>query len=197
MDPLIDPRCLVDLEAVMIDGADGVCRAPRLGAGGGLGIETVIVMVVALLAVGWFVRERASLDARRAALVITLALAAVPGGHAIFAVRADRPTVLASSARRIARLHDGVRAFGGESHCAWLRTESCVACVPAAELALVGLECAGGETGDPIDLFSDALDLSCGEVEGALRCGTVDDDHRIEGGVPMRIDPFADGPGSR
>jgi hypothetical protein len=191
MDPLIDPRCLVDLEAVTIDGAEGVCRAPRLGAGRGLGVEALVMMVVALLAVGWFVRERSSLRARRVALVLTLALAAVPGAYALFAVRADRPAMVASGGRRIARLHDAVRAFASENGCAWLRTESCVACVPTAQLALVGLGCGGETTEAPIDLFSDALAASCGEVDGALRCGTVDDDFEIEGGVPMRVDPFA------
>ena len=195
MDPLIDPRCLVDLEAVAIDGADGVCRAPRLGAGRGLGMEALVVMSVAVLALAWFVRERASLRARRSALVLTLVLAAVPGGYAVFAVRSDRPIAAATAARRIARLHDDVRAFAAEKGCAWPRTESCIACVPTAQLALVGLECAGDATTAPIDLFSDALAASCGEVDGALRCGTVDVDMEIEGGVPMRVDPFAESHG--
>jgi hypothetical protein len=190
MDPVIDPRCLVDLEAVAIDGADGVCRAPRLGAHHGLGPEALVVLVVAVLALGWFVRERASLRARRAALVLTLLLAAIPGAYAVLVVRADRPAAIDADARRIARLHDGVRAYAAGHGCAWLRTESCTACVATAELALVGHTCGNDDDAAPIDLFTDALTVGCSEVEGALRCGTVDDDTEIEGGVPMRIDPF-------
>lgn len=195
MDPLIDPRCLVDAEAVAIDGADGVCRAPRLGAGRGLGPEALFVLAIALLALAWFVRERAPLAARRGALVLTLLLAAVPGGYAVLGVRADRPSAAPGIARKVTRLHDDVRAFASERGCAWLRTRSCIACVETAELALVGHACSGETTQAPIDLFSDALQVGCAEVDGALRCGTVDDDAEIEGGVPMLEDPFADDPG--
>ncbi len=197
MDPLIDPRCLVDAEAVMVDGADGVCRAPRLGAGRGVGMEGLVGLAVAVLALSWFVRTRVSLRARRVALVLTLALAALPGAYAVLFVRADRPSAADRAARQVVRLHDGVRAFAVERGCAWLRTESCTACVATAELALVGLTCEGETTQAPIDLFTDALAVGCAEVDGALRCGTVDDDARIEGGVPMVDDPFAREPEPR
>jgi hypothetical protein len=194
VDPLLDPRCLVDTEAVALDGADGVCRAPRLGAGRGLGPETLLVLVVGLLSLAWFLRERAALPARRIALVLTLVVGAIPGTYAVLTVRADRPGRVDASARALTRLHDQIRAFATARPCAWVRTESCVACVATAQLALVGHTCTGETTEAPIDLFSDALDVGCAEVDGALRCGTVDDDAAIEGGVPMLDDPFAEEP---
>lgn len=191
MDPLLDPRCLVDVEAVAIDGADGVCRAPRLEAGSGLGGEAMVGLAVAVLALGWFVRERAPLRARRTALVLTLLLAALPGAHAVLVVRADRPSAIVTATNRITRLHDAIRELAIAHDCAWVRTTRCHACLGTAELALVGHACGAESTEAPIDLFSDALAVGCSEEDGSLRCGTVDDDTQIEGGVPMRVDPFA------
>ena len=190
MDPLIDPRCLVDTESIAIDGADGVCRAPRLGAARGLGVEALLVLSVAVLAFAWFARP-APARATRFALALTLLLGVLPGAYAVLAVRADRPTAVWTSARHITRLHDAVRAYAAREGCGWIRTASCLACVETAELALVGLTCPSDTSAHPIDLFSDALESGCAEADGSLRCGTVDDDHAIEGGVPMTRDPFA------
>lgn len=174
MDPILDPRCLMTTEAVIVDGANGVCHEPRLQARQAPGAAAVFALAMTLGATSWFARTRVPLGLRRALLLASLVLASLPGLWAILAVRADAPATVDRSARRIARTHDEVRAFAQARGCAWIRTESAAAAEPITRLATVDLRCADPA---PIDLFADALESGCVETgEGALACGTVDDD---------------------
>ena len=179
-------------ESLVVDGANGVCHEPRLDARQPPGTSAVIAIAMMFGAVSWFVRARVSLRLRRALLVGTLALAALPGFWAILTVRADAPSTIARSARRLTRTHDEIRAFAHAHQCAWIRTESSVAAEPIARLAMAGQRCS-----DPasIDLFADALESGCVETEhGSLACGTVDDDTRLpEQALPPPL-PLAPAP---
>lgn len=177
MDPIVDPRCLVTTESVVVDGANGVCHEPRLSAGRAPGAPLVFAIVMALGAASWLVRERVSVRLRRGLLLATLALVALPGMAAVLGIRADAPAHVGRSARRISRTHDEVRAFATAHGCAWIRTESAVAAEPITRLATADLHCVDPA---PIDLFADALELGCVETdEGSLACGTVDDDTQL------------------
>lgn len=174
MDPILDPRCLMTTEAVIVDGANGVCHAPRLEARQPPGAEALFALAMTIGAISWFVRERVPLRLRRMLLLATLVAASLPGFWAILAVRADAPRTIDRSARRVTRTHDEVRAFAEAHGCAWIRTESSVAAEPVTRLALTGHRCADPA---PIDLFADALESGCVESDdGALACGTIDDD---------------------
>jgi hypothetical protein len=185
MDPLIDPRCLVTTEAVVVDGANGICRDSRLRSHVS-GAAAAVALVALVAGLAWFSRERVSLTLRRAALVLTLAIASIPGLYAVLAVRADRPAEVDRSARRIARTEDEIRAFAAAHRCAWIRTQSGSAAVPIARLAITGYgpSAPGCETPAPIDLFADALEGGCTDVDGTLRCGTVDDDTQLDDAAP-------------
>lgn len=177
MDPILDPRCLVSTESVIIDGANGVCHASRLHAREMPGGAALFALVVTLGAISWFVRARISLSLRRSLLLITLAAASLPGLWVILAVRADAPRSVDRSARRITRTHDEVRAFAAAHGCAWIRTNTSLAAEPITRLAIVDLHCADPA---PIDLFADALESGCVEqTDGSLACGTIDDDSRL------------------
>ncbi len=177
MDPILDPRCLMTTESLVVDGANGVCHEPRLDARQPPGAESLLALAIMLGAISWFVRVGVPVRLRRALLLATLALAAVPGFCAMLAVRADAPRAIDRSARRITRTHDEVRAFAEAHGCAWIRTESSIAAGPITRLALAGLRCSNPA---PIDLFADALESGCTETEqGSLACGTIDDDTRL------------------
>lgn len=177
MDPILDPRCLMTTESLVVDGANGVCHEPRLDARQPPGMASLVALAMAIGAISWFVREKVSLRLRRGLLFATLAVAALPGFWAILTVRADAPRAIDRSARRLTRMHDEIRAFARTHECAWIRTESSVAAEPIARLAMAGLRC-----DDPaaIDLFADALEMGCTEqANGSLSCGTIDDDSRL------------------
>jgi hypothetical protein len=177
VDPILDPRCLMTTESVVVDGANGVCHEPRLDARRPPGMTAFFALAMMLGAMSWFVRTRVPLRLRRTLLLATLAFAALPGFWAILAVRADAPRSIDRSARRITRTHDEVRAFARAHGCAWIRTDSSLAAEPITRLALTGIRCTDPR---PIDLFADALESGCTEnAEGALQCGTVDDDTRL------------------
>jgi hypothetical protein len=176
LDPILDPRCLVTTESVVIDGANGVCHEPRLHAHDGPGAMALFALVMMLGALSWLVRDRISLRLRRALLIATLAAASIPGFASLLAVRADAPAHVARTARRLTRTHDEVRAFAEAHECAWIRTDVALAAVPIARLAIVDQHCTDPA---PIDLFADALESGCTETDGALACGTIDDDSRL------------------
>ncbi len=169
MDPLVDPRCLVTAEALLVDGANGVCGAPRHHAGEAPPLPAsslfVVVFVVALA-----VRLRRPLMARPGALLAgALVVGALPGLIAVVAVRADRPFAVGATADRVVHVHDEVTAFARAHGGAFLRTEAELAVVPIARLALARMP----ENRDaPIDLFEGSLDEGCEEIDGALTCGT-------------------------
>jgi len=177
MDPILDPRCLMTTESLVVDGANGVCHEPRLDARQPPGAAALFALAMMIGAISWFLRAHVSLTLRRALLLGTLGLAALPGYWAIFAVRADAPRSVDRSARRLTRTHDEVRAFARAHGCAWIRTESSLAAEPITRLAMAGLRCSDPA---PIDLFADALESGCIETDdGALACGTIDDDSRL------------------
>ena len=183
MDPIVDPRCLVSTESVIIDGANGVCHEARLHAHDGPGMPALFALVMMLGALSWLVRERISLALRRGLLITALAGASIPGLTALLAVRADAPGSIARSARRIERTHDETRAFAEAHGCAWIRTDTSLAAVPITRLAIVDRRCADPA---PIDLFADALETGCTQrTDGSLACGTVDDDSRL----PVQAEP--------
>ncbi len=164
-------------EAIVVDGANGVCHEPRLEARRPPGAASLFAALFVVGALSWFSRDRLPLRLRRTLLLSALAIAALPGYWAIFAVRADAPAVSARSARRIQRTHDEIATFARAHGCAWVRTEGSIGALPVARLALVGARCADPA---PIDLFADALESGCVETdEGSLACGTVDDDSRL------------------
>jgi hypothetical protein len=195
MDPILDPRCLMTTESLVVDGANGVCHEPRLDARQPPGATALFALAMTIGAISWFVRAQISLRLRRALLLGTLALAALPGAWAILAVRADAPRSVDRSARRLTRTHDEVRAFAHAHQCAWIRTESSVAAEPITRLAMAGQRCADPA---PIDLFADALESGCVETEeGSLACGTIDDDSRLPEQAlppPMPLVPTPAGP---
>ncbi|MFO0686463.1 MAG: hypothetical protein U0234_30645 [Sandaracinus sp.] len=177
MDPILDPRCLMTTEALVVDGANGVCHEPRLEARRPPGAASLFALFFVVGALSWFARDRMPVGLRRGLLVLALAVAALPGFWALLSVRADAPSLSARSARRLARTHDEIAAFATEHECAWVRTEGSIAALPVARFALVGHRCAHPA---PIDLFADALESGCTEAEdGSLACGTVDDDSRL------------------
>jgi hypothetical protein len=177
VDPILDPRCLMTTESLVVDGANGVCHEPRLDARQPPGAASLFALAMMLGAISWFVRDKVSLRLRRGILLVTLAVASVPGFWAILTVRADAPRTVDRSARRLTRTHDEVRAFTEAHGCAWIRTEGSIAAEPIARLAMTGLRCANPAA---IDLFADALESGCVEsVDGSLACGTIDDDTRL------------------
>jgi hypothetical protein len=176
MDPLHDPRCLVTTEALFLDGANGVCGTPRQSAGEGPPALALLTFIL-VLAVAITVRTRSRLLARRTIVMATvaLALAALPGLWAILALRADRPTDVATSASRVARAHHAVHAFAREHRGAVLRTQTEISIVPIARLALIGVSHGGVATSAPpaaIDLFDDTLEDGCRVLGDSLVCGT-------------------------
>jgi hypothetical protein len=166
--PLDDPGCLATSDALVIDGANGVCRDPRLGqtsAGLASGVALVLASLVAALAL-----TRARLDPRvraRAALCLA-ALACLPGWYTIATTRADAPQHLERTASEISALHDALRTFARRRGCAQVRENACVACEPIARLALTGLHC---DRPAEVRLHEGALGGRCEERAGALVCG--------------------------
>jgi hypothetical protein len=174
MDPLHDPRCLVTTEALFLDGANGVCGASRHGAGEAPpALPLLLFCGVLAIAIGARLRTRSGsgpLSPRSlAAAAVCLVLGALPGLFAIVALRADRPTAVATSAFRVARAHDEVHAFAVAHHGAVLRTETEISIVPVARLALAGVP---SSPAAPIDLFDDTLEDGCTERGDVLTCGT-------------------------
>lgn len=91
----MEPSTLTTAEAIVIDGANGVTRAPREHFPQ-LGLS--VALAVAAVVIGLFlVRRRA-----RGALLVVLALAAVPGLVQVLALRADAPVSRVELGRTIA-----------------------------------------------------------------------------------------------
>lgn len=167
--PVSDPAsCIPRTAELIIDGANGVCAHSRSAAG-----ETLTVGELApFVGLAWLAAAVLALKARQvrrtAALVALLGAAALPGAYAALMWRADRPAAVAESVAPIAALHDELRRFATEHHCAELVRSECLACEPIARLALVDRRCAHPA---PIELRSDALEAGCIELEGRLVCG--------------------------
>jgi hypothetical protein len=160
-------ECITTTEALVIDGANGVCRDVRRDAGEPLGFE--VLPALGMLAVAVWALRSVRLAARRwLVMAAIVAGAALPGWNALLWVRADRPTTIYAHAARVAALHDAVRSHATEHGCAEVVHDECLACRPIALLALVDRRCAEPA---PIELHADALESGC-EASGArLVCG--------------------------
>lgn len=170
MDPLVDPRCLETTDAVVLDGANGVCHGSRMEAGDALGVGALGVAMLALASLVWFTGRGGLARARHVALALTLILAALPGAYSIALVRADRPRNVRRAGREVAALHDAVRAFGRAHGCAEVAVSECTACGEIVRLALAELRC---DAPAPIELRGDALASGCAEESGRLVCGVM------------------------
>ncbi len=171
MDPLLDPRCLETTDAVVVDGANGICHGNRMNAGEPLGVGPLGVLLLALVSLAWLTGRGGLARARHAALAATLVLGALPGAMSLVFVRADRPRNVRRAGREVAALHDAVRAFAEEHGCAEVVESECTACAAIVRLALVDLRC---EAPAPIELRGDAIVSGCAEEEGRLVCGVLD-----------------------
>lgn len=161
MDHTEDP-CSSGLEALVIGGANGVCRASEHGLAPRTGALVLATLALALAL------HRAR-GARATLVIVGLAIAcALPGFSAMIGARADRPTALASSARAVERLHGSMRRFALAHACAEVVVDRCLACEPIARLALAGLVCGRPA---PIELHENALAIGCEERGDALVCG--------------------------
>jgi hypothetical protein len=125
--------CLPDQSALLVDGANGVCDAPRHL--GDVTWTTTALEGLAGIVVGALVL---TLAARRPGLALALALAllvgaAVPGLHTLLAERPSRAT-LASS---VSGLHDRVREHARST--GPVEAGACLACGPIVRLATVDL----------------------------------------------------------
>jgi hypothetical protein len=172
-DPLTEPRCLETATTVLVDGANGVCHAPRPGAPPCdrllLGAEIALALAVVIVA-PW------PLPRRRLALAFVAAVAAaatLPGLSAIATTRADAPlnavaTVapmrsLAASLDRFARAHP---------RCVRVVRNDCIACEPIVRFALpVRGHCTGAW--GLVTLGPDALEARCAVSRDALVCGVA------------------------
>ncbi len=165
-DPLTDPRCLVTTDALVIDGANGVCRDARLGEASA-SRALAWLLLAALVFAGW--RAKGITSRRRAALVaVTALLAAAPGYLALARSRADAPSRVAQSAEEIRDLERSMRRFARAHGCAVVEGDACAACAPIERLALSGLSCASPAA---IELRADALHGACVERGARLVCG--------------------------
>ena len=161
---LTDPRCVASVDALVLDGANGVCRDARLGPRDEVAWRGGALALAVLIALAILVR------ARHARVVIAgLALAlALPGLVAMATERADRPAQVTRSAAQIAALHGSLRAFATRNGCARVSVARCLTCEPIARLALTGLSCDGGAA---IELREGALERGCEERGATLVCG--------------------------
>jgi len=160
---LTDPRCVATVDALVLDGANGVCRDARLGARDESAWRAGALALAVLVALAILVAPR------KRALVVGLAFAlALPGFVAMTTLRADRPTEVARSAASIAALHGAIRAFAVRHGCARVTLSECVGCEPIARLALAGLAC---ERPAAIELHEGTLERGCEERDAALVCG--------------------------
>lgn len=159
--------CITSTEAMVIDGANGVCRGVRTNAGGPLGTEVALSLLLVLVA-AWALRARLETAPRRWALGVLVGALAVPGLHALFFLRADRPATIYEHAAHIRALHDAVRSYAAERGCAVVVRDECVACRPIALLALIDRECSDPA---PVELHEDALEAGCEVSSTRLVCG--------------------------
>jgi hypothetical protein len=167
---LDDPRCLVTSDALVIDGANGVCRDARIGRPIAGIASSAALVIASLLAALVLTRVRLPTRARAWGALVLAAVASLPGWYALATTRADAPLAVAHAAAEIAALHDAIRAHAARRGCAEIRESTCVACEPIARLALSGLTCERPAT---IVLRDDALGGDCVVHEEALICGSA------------------------
>ncbi|UJR82714.1 hypothetical protein [Sandaracinus amylolyticus] len=166
--PVLDAICLDSPEALLLDGANGVCGEARAGAGRAEWLHVGATLVAAVAIAAWLSSRRVPSAIRAPGIVLVALVAAFPGIWALIALRADRPSALRDTARDTIVLHDRMRTFAVDHGCAEARWASCDACMPAARLALAGLQCDAPAT---IVLGEGALDAHCEERGRSLVCG--------------------------
>ena len=184
LDPLRDPRCLVTTDSVVIDGANAVCHAPRLGHPGSplAFVVACIVFVATLAALRSF---RGSRDAGGAAvtLALFLLLGAAPGLASLALTRADRPSNAFTLSRQISSLADSITRFDrAHAGCIVIDTSQCIACEPIARFARsastrnASLPCPIPAV---VQLGEGSLGGTCTETAASLRCSAT-------AGLPLR-----------
>jgi hypothetical protein len=141
-----------------------VCRDARLGDRAGALPAAIVLVLLSALAFTWLRRGRA----RALGVLVVASVAALPGAHAVLALRADRPAAIEGTARASIRLHDEIRAFALRHGCAEVVVDRCPVCMPPARLALAGLRC---DAPAAIELGPGALSGACHEHEDRLVCG--------------------------
>lgn len=150
IDPLRDPRCLVTTDAIVIDGANGVCHDARIAGGRGrfdsLAVHTALslaVLAASLIALSLVrrgparpVRALRGLAPIAPALVLAL-VAALPGVWALTYVRADAPHRWPARAARLAQRLDTVVRFAAQHQgCVIAELSACPACDPLVRYAV-------------------------------------------------------------
>jgi hypothetical protein len=166
IDPLLDSRCLVTPEALVIDGANGLCAQARLGPRAVWSGPIVAALVVALVVVLLAGRGR-----RAAGVLLGLVTAAVvPGWWAQLAVRADRPLAFIDSAQPVRRLTESIEQFVEGAPCVDVQRNDCVACEPIVRFATAGLRRCPAEPARALLLEADALGGRCSRTETRLSC---------------------------
>jgi hypothetical protein len=167
-DALTDPRCLVTPESLLVDGANGVCRDARLGARDGIVLHAAGLVLGVVVVAAWLVSGRIAARVRVGVIVVVAIASALPGAHALLALRADRPAAVVATAAATQELHDRVRAFARRRGCARTTLDRCASCAPVVRLALAGLRC---DAPASIELHEDALGGECRERGRTLVCG--------------------------
>lgn len=170
-DPLTDPRCMPTAETLLIDGANGICREVRLGPDPPFSLALIAVLLSASIAAVVFHARRIPSRLRFVGLLTVALIASGPGFHALFTLRADRPSAVVETAARIRRLHDRIRAFALRHGGVRVTVDECTECMPIVRLALAGLPTESGPAS--IELFRGAIGGSCRERERTLSCGAL------------------------
>ena len=187
---LSDARCLVTTESLIIDGANAVCRFPRVGshreAASGVAWHLVVALALVLIIA---VRRRELRRRLAVVLIVAIAGSAIPGTYALLAVRADAPLRQAQTAREIDTLLGAMDEFVARHRGCVVLHSHCLACRPIglfvsrarlwdwhpvtadASVPLPGdHECSSHEA--HIVLGVDSLERPCRRTDTALTCGS-------------------------
>ena len=194
VDSTTDTRCLETTEALLLDGANGVCSGPRHpDQWQTLPTVGIFIFVVAATAL-W-----SCLPSGRARKVLSFALAgafllSVAGGfHALLFIRADAPMRSTEIVRRVSNLTSSIENFYRLRHAVTLENR-CLECLPAllfaqggrmphcekargtsvADFCLVPPHRDSSEPEGRIVLEKDAAHGDCRQTADQLVCGTAE-----------------------
>jgi len=190
---LTDPRCLVTTETLIIDGANAVCRFPRIGAHREAlpGIAWQVAIALALLLIVAVRRQRVRRRLVTAVLIGALG-SAIPGTYALLALRADGPLRQAQTGREITDLLVTVDEFVARKDECVVLDSQCFACRAillfvsrariwdegavgsGARVPFPGIRVCRGPSG-LITLGADSLERSCRASDDSLVCGSPGD----------------------
>lgn len=187
---LSDARCLVTTESLIIDGANAVCRFPRVGshreAAGGLAWYLAVALALLLVVA---VRRRKLRRRLAVVLIVWVAGSAIPGTYALLAVRADAPLRQAQTAREIGVLLGAMDEFVTRHRGCVVLLSHCLACRPIGLFVSrarfwdghpVAADASVPFPGDhgcssheaQIVLGVDSLERPCRRTDTALTCGS-------------------------